>query len=789
MIGKKASGIVDLVSLLILATMVFWFGYEMVWGGKVPFFRDLGPYFYPMRFSLANSFQSGELPLWDRHVGMGSPLLANFQSGTFYPPHLIFFFLPFFGAIGALYVFHYLVAATGAYCLCRRWSYSPSLAIIGAVLFTFGGYTVSLTNLLNHFQTAVWLPWVLLLGERSLRSKSWRDPLLFTLVLLVQFLAGSPEVYVLSLGLFLLDGWRVKRTEGNITYLKLLALFLTTNSLVLGLAMVQILPTLELLLQSLRFEALPYAVVTSWSFHPLGLINLFFLDKAVDLSLLTGLRLFFNPKIPWTISTYIGAIALPGILFWLFNSSMRERVIILGLIVSTIILAMGRYTPVFPLLYEYLPLINLFRFPEKFLFLTNALLLYVVLRGLFFIFQSDGSSAKGWSIALLAPLTIWLFLYLYSRIERESLVQLVNQVEITAQRMTHVLERRAVILVYLERQVALYLGLSLILFLWKRGQLRTGLCQTLLVGLVFFDLASAHRPYQFLLEPEFVYGNNRVVSSIDPEPSRLFYITSLSYLHPTTYFLNKRPFAEKVSAVHESLVPNTGIYHGFDYLQEIDAMVRSPYDLFITTGNKLPPERLYRLLGVMNVKYLNSAEDLPSGGITLERHFPEYPSWLYRLNRTVPRTYIVPKAIGEKDPVKILDRLSSVDFDPLKQVILERPLPIVADENFHSQAKIVRYKNHHVTIQASLSNPGVLVLADSFYPGWKVFVDGEEREVLRANYFFRGVFLPPGDHQVVFRYEPASFYYGAVISLLTLFLLPLILAKLGGRKVGKASIR
>ncbi len=778
MMRKKASGIVDLVSLLILATMVFWFGYEMVWGGKVPFFRDLGPYFYPMRFSLANSFQSGELPLWDRHVGMGSPLLANFQSGTFYPPHLIFFFLPFFGAIGALYVFHYLVAATGAYCLCRRWSYSPPLALIGAILFTFGGYTVSLTNLLNHFQTAVWLPWVLLLGERSLRSKSWRDPLLLTLVLLVQFLAGSPEMYVMSLGLFLLDGWRVKRSDGNITYLQLLALFLTTNSLVLGLAMVQILPTLELLLQSARFEILPYASVTSWSLHPLGLINLFFLDKEIDLSLLTGLRLFFNPKAPWIISTYIGAIALPGILFWLFNSSARERVIILGVIVSTLILAMGRYTPVFPLLYEYLPLINLFRFPEKFLFLTNALLLYVVLRGLFYFFRSNGSPLKGSLIALLAPLTIWLLLYLFSRVEWESLVQLVNQVGITTPRMTHVLESSAVILVYLERQVALYLGLFLILFLWKRGQLRTGLCQTLLVGLVFFDLASAHRPYQFLLEPDFVYGNNRVVSRIDPEPSRLFYITSLSYLHPSTYILGKRPFAEKVSAVHESLVPNTGIYHGFDYLQEIDAMARRPYDLFITTANKLPPERLYRLLGVMNVKYLNSAEDLPSGGITLERHFPEFPSWLYRLNRTVPRTYIVPKAIGEKDPVKILDRLSSAEYDPLKQVILEEPLPIVPDENFHSQAKIVRYKNHHVTIQAALSSPGVLVLADSFYPGWKVFVDGEEREVLRANYFFRGVFLSPGDHQVVFRYEPASFYYGAVISLLTLFLLPLILAKL-----------
>jgi hypothetical protein len=541
--------------------------------------------------------------------------------------------------------------------------------------------------------------------------------------------------------------------------------------------MVQILPTVELLLQSARIEALPYASVTSWSLHPLGLINLFFLDKAIDLSLLTGLRLFFNPKIPWIISTYIGAIALPGILFWLFNSSVRERVMLLGLIVSTLILAMGRYTPVFPLLYEYLPLINLFRFPEKFLFLTNALLLYVVLRGLFYFLRSNGSSLKGSLIALLAPLTIWLLLYLFSRIGWGSLVQLVNQVGITTPRLNHVLASSAAILVYLERQVALYLGLFLVLFLWKRGQLRTSLCQTLLVGLVFFDLASAHRPYQFLLEPDFVYGNNRVVSSIDPEPSRLFYITSLSYLHPSIFVLRNRPFAEKVSVVHESLVPNTGIYHGFDYLQEIDAIARRPYDLFITTANKLPPERLYRLLGVMNVKYLNSSKDLPSGGITLERHFPELSSWLYRLNRTVPRTYIVPKAIGEKDPLKIMDRLSSGEFDPLKQVILERPLPIVADENFHSQAKIVRYKNHHVTIQASLSSPGVLVLADSFYPGWKVFVDGEEREVLRANYFFRGVFLPPGDHQVVFRYEPASFYYGAVISLLTLVLFPLILRR------------
>jgi len=73
---------------MFLVAMVVWFSHEMVWDGKIPFFRDLGVYFYPLRFSVAESFKVGELPLWDRHMSMGFPLLADFQSGAFYPPHL-----------------------------------------------------------------------------------------------------------------------------------------------------------------------------------------------------------------------------------------------------------------------------------------------------------------------------------------------------------------------------------------------------------------------------------------------------------------------------------------------------------------------------------------------------------------------------------------------------------------------------------------------------------------------------------------------------------------------------
>src|SRR3970282_2645308 len=104
-----------LLPLSLIALLVLIFAHEMIFSNKIPLFRDLGPFFYPMRFSLAESFMAREFPLWNRHMGLGFPLLANFQSGAFYPPNLLYALLPFFTAIKAIFIFHYLVAASGAY--------------------------------------------------------------------------------------------------------------------------------------------------------------------------------------------------------------------------------------------------------------------------------------------------------------------------------------------------------------------------------------------------------------------------------------------------------------------------------------------------------------------------------------------------------------------------------------------------------------------------------------------------------------------------------------------------
>ena len=758
----------DASYLLLLLTLVLWFSHEMVWSDKVPFFRDLSTYFYPIRFSLAESFKVGELPLWDRHMAMGYPLLADFQSAAFYPPHLFFLVFPFFTAIRILYLFHYMVAAAGGYLLCRRWNYPPYLALVGALLFTLGGTVVSLSNLLNHFQAAVWLPAVLLMGERLLLNQSWKNFLLLTLMLVLQFLAGSPELYAMSVALLCLDGLRIRATEGNFTWRRVFSLIAAANVLVVGLAMVQILPTAELYLESRGRDPIVYPEAVSWSLHPLRLLNLFFLDNEVDTTLPEGVRLFLVPEIPFFISHYLGAISLTGISLWLFYGTRKEKGVFLGLIIVSLAIALGRHTPVYPFLFQHIPFSGIIRFPEKFFFLTYGFLFFITLRGLYDFFKDDHPADKRPLLILSLISILWVIVYLFFRFETASLVQLIAWAA-QPPPSSSTLRVASGILFSLERQTALMLGILLIVALWKTGKIRTNLFQALIVGLVFFDLTSAHRPYQYLLEADLVFKSPRIIAVPNPERQRLFYYPPRTNLHPNYYLIPRRPpFQEVQGLLFSNLFPNLGIFHGFDYMQEIDALPRWPYRTFLNFANNLSPDKQFRLLGSLNVKYIIALRPLTHKGVTLVRHFPEHPSWLYKIDRIIPRAYIASKVIAEGDPYKILERLSSEEFDPLNEVILAGPLSAPAKNNIQAKAEIVSYTDHRVRIRALLDSPGVLVLADSFYPGWRVYVDGEEKEVLRANLFFRGVPLAPGESLVEFRYEPRSFTVGLAISLITI---------------------
>ena len=86
------------------------------------------------------------------------------------------------------------------------------------------------------------------------------------------------------------------------------------------------------------------------------------------------------------------------------------------------------------------------------------------------------------------------------------------------------------------------------------------------------------------------------------------------------------------------------------------------------------------------------------------------------------------------------------------------------DPHSIERCDITQYEPQFVEITAELDNPGMIILADVFYPGWKAYVDDQPSDILRVNRVMRGVALSKGKHRIVFRYDPHSFRWGAFLS-------------------------
>jgi uncharacterized membrane protein YfhO len=67
-------------------------------------------------------------------------------------------------------------------------------------------------------------------------------------------------------------------------------------------------------------------------------------------------------------------------------------------------------------------------------------------------------------------------------------------------------------------------------------------------------------------------------------------------------------------------------------------------------------------------------------------------------------------------------------------------------------------------VEAQLSEPGIVVLVDTYDPGWKVTVDGRPASLLRVNVAFRGVSVPAGKHVIEQVYRPWTVLFGLGIS-------------------------
>jgi hypothetical protein len=140
---------------------------------------------------------------------------------------------------------------------------------------------------------------------------------------------------------------------------------------------------------------------------------------------------------------------------------------------------------------------------------------------------------------------------------------------------------------------------------------------------------------------------------------------------------------------------------------------------------------------------------------------------IYENDGAYPRAFVVPEAVLAPDGPAAMARLRDGPLDPRRQVVVESSPdgglgPFAATPP--SSATIVAEGTAVVDLRAESANGGFLVLTDPYYPGWRAYVDGVETPILRADYLFRAIALPPGSHEVRFVFVPLSLQRGWMLS-------------------------
>ena len=149
-----------------------------------------------------------------------------------------------------------------------------------------------------------------------------------------------------------------------------------------------------------------------------------------------------------------------------------------------------------------------------------------------------------------------------------------------------------------------------------------------------------------------------------------------------------------------------------------------------------------------------------------------------------PRAFLVPRARVAPSLGTALSEMVHRPFHPDQEVILAddgttQTNVVAADRGGQGQATVTQYATDSVRIHTTASADAWLVLSDTYYPGWVASVDGQPTTVLRGDVLFRAVAVPAGDHDVEFRFEPASVRLGLAISVVSLLLLILALVVSG----------
>jgi hypothetical protein len=146
--------------------------------------------------------------------------------------------------------------------------------------------------------------------------------------------------------------------------------------------------------------------------------------------------------------------------------------------------------------------------------------------------------------------------------------------------------------------------------------------------------------------------------------------------------------------------------------------------------------------------------------------------FIYRRLAPMPRAYVVYATQNVADDEDAVRLLLDENFERRHVALTVQPTGLPSQPDLlATPAQVIQYEPRRVVIEATTTQPGLLVLGDQYYPGWGVTVNGLREPILRTNHVMRGVLLPPGEHRLIFSFEPFTWRLGRLLSGVGLLLI------------------
>ncbi len=704
-------------------------------------------YFVRIRRFAFGEIAQGNLPLWNPFLFAGTPLLGGFQAGLLYPPNLLYLVLPIEQALDVDLALHVSLTAVFTLAWAQSRGLSPLAALLSAAVLTFGGtfFVRVLAGQASLVAAMTWAPLVLLAVDRVLDDASLGWTLVGILAVALQLLAGYPAcVYAtaLAVALHALPGWWRSERRARCT------LSLASIGLVpLLLAAVQILPGLETAAESVRSGGVPYEFATSFSFPPENLITLLVPTVLGDITHLEYWgRWFF-----WDATAFMGVIGLLLAIHGALRGG-REARHYLWVALALTVIALGRYTPLYALLYEGVPGLDRFRAPSKFLFQASLFAALLTGFGVDRLLASGRGARRLGAVALaaaapLAGAAIWLHLELaepgagaFGRL-LATMPDRSDTGGFWPQLQPALFAPEAGAFAVRSLWIGVASAVLSAALLLARRRIRFAAHVVVLLGVAeVFLFAATHR--DSFAPSELRPPRLRKVYARVPQTERVFDESGLN-----------RPLDEGVASVwgYDPVI----LRRYAEFMAWAQPEIQTPLDLTAGLGESFHPrfDLLRCRVERRGSRLLPRAEPLPQ--LLLLRD--------YRVTETGDAT---------------LEALFAPNFEPARTVLLERePEPAPRAGGGRDRVELLDASTDHLSIAAELASPAILLITDAYSTGWRAVslappAPQAHYEVLPADHALRAIPLAAGSHRLRVEYAPPGFLVGRWLSAAssTLFL-------------------